>query len=225
MLIQFASLCCKRPPSSYSWFTCLGYCPLFTTAIHQAKGCICHNAEEQKCNEMLPLKGAAWQHKSNTKHVLCRCPLEKPVGSWGLRVQFALLSSLTCPPWLQHWYPGGAWVTEDRTCGTASVTASNCFFIYLVQASIWQKCSLLTRHIYFTMKQQWDIPARYLITYIFSCCKNSTGGDQGSYWSPTVIGGLELMSCSPYGCQKCHLNSRVGSTVCVPAQPRSEWWL
>lgn len=212
MFIQFASLCCKRRPSSYSWFIRLHYHPLFTTAIHQAKGCICHDAKEQTCSEMLPLKGTVCQHKmkSNTEHVLCRCPLGKPVDSWGLSFQLAQFPSLTCPPWLQCWYPGGR--LSGRGQGMWK-SLNHSLWLLLVQASTWKKGPVLKPSIYFSTKQWWDIPASYLTTYIFSCCKRSTGGDQGSCWSHTVNGGMELISCPPQngeGWQKQHLNSRVG---------------
>lgn len=63
-----------------------------------------------------------------------------------------------------------------------------------------------------------------------SCCSRKTGRDQGSCWSLPVTGGLELMSCSPHGWQKCCCHPEWGmllmqSRVPVPAQPRSGWWL
>lgn len=104
-------------------------------------------------------------------------------------------------------------MVEDRACGTASITASNCFFIYLGQASVWQKGSFLKLSIYFSIKQWWDIHASYLIAYIFSCCKRSTGGDQGSCWSHTVNNGVDLMSCCLCGWQKHRLNSSGGCSL------------
>lgn len=169
-------------------------------------------------------KGTAWRHKSNTKHMLCRCPLEKPVDFRGLSFQPAQFPSLpTMASALVHRV--GGWVAEERASGTASITASNCLFFYLVYASMWQKGPFLKLSIYFNTKQWWDIPASYSITYIFSCCKKNTGGDwgscchrktgrdQGSCWSLPVTGGLELMSCSPHGWQKYCLNSRVGDAL------------
>lgn len=167
------------------------------------------------------------------KAYVCRCPLEKPEDPWGLRVQLAQLPSLTCPPWLQHWYPGGIeWQRTGHVEQPQSqplIASSfilcrlpydrnahfNATHLFQHETAVRYPCPLPHHlHLFMLQKQYWWGPGFMLKPH-----SNWWAGVDVllSTWMPKMLSEFQSEGCSSRGAESVYLLSPGVSVTAVPS--------